>query len=98
MVYIVQSYWACFGLYPSSCMWKTKDRNVLETGSVSVFRWMEQEKPTQLGPLERVSLKHLTNPESYVPTDGQPASLSWNKSPIWGQIFFTCVTITVLFL
>jgi hypothetical protein len=19
-----QSYWACFGLYPSSCMWKTK--------------------------------------------------------------------------
>jgi hypothetical protein len=24
MVYVVQSYWACFGLYPSSCMWKTK--------------------------------------------------------------------------
>jgi hypothetical protein len=22
---IVQSYWACFGLYPSSCMWKTKN-------------------------------------------------------------------------
>jgi hypothetical protein len=22
MVYVVQSYWACFGLYPSSCMWK----------------------------------------------------------------------------
>jgi hypothetical protein len=21
MVYVVQSYWACFGLYPSSCMW-----------------------------------------------------------------------------
>jgi hypothetical protein len=26
MVYVVQSYWACFGLYPSSCMWKTMDR------------------------------------------------------------------------
>jgi hypothetical protein len=25
MVYVVQSYWACFGLYPSSCMWKTKN-------------------------------------------------------------------------
>jgi hypothetical protein len=24
-VYVVQSYWACFGLYPSSCMWKTKN-------------------------------------------------------------------------
>jgi hypothetical protein len=21
----IQSYWACFGLYPSSCMWKTKN-------------------------------------------------------------------------
>jgi hypothetical protein len=21
MVYVLQSYWACFGLYPSSCMW-----------------------------------------------------------------------------
>jgi hypothetical protein len=21
MVYVVQSYWVCFGLYPSSCMW-----------------------------------------------------------------------------
>jgi hypothetical protein len=25
IVYVVQSYWACFGLYPSSCMWKTKN-------------------------------------------------------------------------
>jgi hypothetical protein len=25
MVYVVQSYWACFGLYPSYCMWKTKN-------------------------------------------------------------------------
>jgi hypothetical protein len=25
MVYVVQSYWACFGLYPSSCIWKTKN-------------------------------------------------------------------------
>jgi hypothetical protein len=23
--FLVQSYWACFGLYPSSCMWKTKN-------------------------------------------------------------------------
>jgi hypothetical protein len=22
MVYVVQNYWAYFGLYPSSCMWK----------------------------------------------------------------------------
>jgi hypothetical protein len=29
--------------------------------------------------------------ESYVTTDGQPASLSWNKAPIWGlrpDLFF----------
>jgi hypothetical protein len=35
-----------------------KSHNVSETGSVSVFRWMGQDKPTQLGPLERASLNH----------------------------------------
>jgi hypothetical protein len=64
MVYVVQSYWACFGLYPSSCTWKTKDHNVSETGSVSVLRWMGQNKPTQLGPLERASLNHWSRTET----------------------------------
>jgi hypothetical protein len=32
-----------------------KSHNVSETESVSVFRWMGQDKPTQLGPLERAS-------------------------------------------
>jgi hypothetical protein len=39
MVYVVQSYWAYFGLYPSSGVWKTKDHNVSETGSVSETLW-----------------------------------------------------------
>jgi hypothetical protein len=30
-----------------------KYHNVSETGSVSVLRWKGQDKPTQLGPLER---------------------------------------------
>jgi hypothetical protein len=62
MVYVAQSYLACFGLYPSSCMWKTKYHNASETGSISVLMWMGQDKPTQLGPLERASLNHWTNP------------------------------------
>jgi hypothetical protein len=67
MLHLVQSYWACFGLHPSSCMWKTKYHNVSKTGSVSVLRWMGQDKPTQLGPLERASLNlynihHRQNP------------------------------------
>jgi hypothetical protein len=61
MVYVVQSYWACFVLHPSSYMWKTKKyHNVSETGSASVLRWMGQDNPTQLGPLERASLNHWT--------------------------------------
>jgi hypothetical protein len=36
----------------------TKDHNVSETGSVSFLRWMGQDRPTQLGPSERVSLNH----------------------------------------
>jgi hypothetical protein len=39
-----------------------KFHNVSETGSVSVLRWMGQENPTQLGPLERASLNHLFSP------------------------------------
>jgi hypothetical protein len=30
------------------------------------------------------SLVTTTESESYITTDGQPASLSWNKAPIWG--------------
>jgi hypothetical protein len=56
MVYAVQNYKVYFGLYPSSGIYKTKNHNVSETGSISVLRWMGQDRPTQLGPLERASL------------------------------------------
>jgi hypothetical protein len=38
--------------------------------------------------------------ESYVTTEGQPASLSSNKAPIWGlrPDLDYCLTVTVLFL
>jgi hypothetical protein len=42
----------------------------------------------------------LSESESYVPTDGQSASLTWNKAPIWGlrpDIYYF-LTITVLLL
>jgi hypothetical protein len=34
--------------------------------------------------------------KSYVTTDGQSASLSWNKAPIWGlrPDFYYCLTVT----
>jgi hypothetical protein len=37
----------------------TKDHNVSETWSVSVLRWMGQDRPTQLGPSERAGLQWL---------------------------------------
>jgi hypothetical protein len=58
MVYAVQNYKVYFGLYQSSGIYKTKNHNVSETGSVSVLRWMGQDRPTQLGPLERAGLNH----------------------------------------
>jgi hypothetical protein len=38
--------------------------------------------------------------ESYVTTDGQPASLSWNKAPIWGlrPDFYYCQTVAGLLM
>jgi hypothetical protein len=40
-----------------------------------------------------------SEPEPYVTTDSQSASLSWNKAPIWGlrSDINYCLTITVLF-
>jgi hypothetical protein len=57
MVYAVQNYKPYFGLHPSSGICKTK-HHVSETGSVSVLWWMVQDRPTQLGPLERASFNH----------------------------------------
>jgi hypothetical protein len=47
----------------------------------------------RLLPLESVS-------ESYVTTDGQPASLSWNKEPIWGlrPDLYYCLTVAGLLI
>jgi hypothetical protein len=36
---------------------------------------------------------YWTESESYVTTDGQPASLSWNKASIWGlrsDLYYLC--------
>jgi hypothetical protein len=52
----------CFGLNRSSSMWKSKDHNVSETGSVTVLRWKGQDKPTHLGPLERACLNNWQTP------------------------------------
>jgi hypothetical protein len=46
------------------------------------------------------SLISLAESESYVTTDGQPASLSWNKAPIWGlrpDIYY-CPTVAGLLI
>jgi hypothetical protein len=42
----------------------------------------------------------LFEPESYVMTDGQSASLSWNKAPIWGlrPDFYYWVTVAGLLM
>jgi hypothetical protein len=38
--------------------------------------------------------------ESYITTDSQPASLFWNKAPIWGlrPDFYYCQTVSGLFM
>jgi hypothetical protein len=56
----LQNYKFYFGLHPSSGIYKTKNHNVSETGSVSILRWMGQERPVQLGPLGRASPNHCT--------------------------------------
>jgi hypothetical protein len=79
-------------------------------GAPSLTRWricllyMLLASPAQcfLGPspFVLVTIFYCSESESYVITDSQSASLSWNKAPIWGlrpDINY-CLTITVLFL
>jgi hypothetical protein len=46
------------------------------------------------------SLQCRTESESYITTDGQSASLSWNKAPIWGSRpdFYHCQTVAGLLM
>jgi hypothetical protein len=57
----------------------TKDHNASETGSVSVLRWMGQDRPTQLGPSETASLNHWSQLSRSIlphpPEDGDRSSL-----------------------
>jgi hypothetical protein len=72
-------------------MWKTKKyHNVSETGSVSVLRWMGQDKPTQLGPLERASLnqnkpnssvQHTPSSESFQVYQGKAIPVRGREGP-----------------
>jgi hypothetical protein len=41
MVCAVQNYKVYFGLYPTSGIYKTKNHNISETGSVSVLRLLQ---------------------------------------------------------
>jgi hypothetical protein len=45
-------------------------------------------------------LPPFTESESYVTTDGQPASLSWNKAPFWGlrPAIYYCLTVAGLLI
>jgi hypothetical protein len=45
-------------------------------------------------------LSSLSQSQSYITTDGQSASLSWNKAPIWGlrPDFCYCQTVAGLFM
>jgi hypothetical protein len=43
---------------------------------------------------------NMSESESYFATDGQPASLSWNKAPFWGlrpDIYY-CLTVAAVLI
>jgi hypothetical protein len=59
--------------------------------------------PTKTDYSSKVSYKTVlvseSEPGSHFTTDGQSASLSWHKAPIWGlrPDLYYCLTVTVLF-
>jgi hypothetical protein len=64
---------------------------------------VEDQVPVFISPRNRVTLSlRLTHVWvlSYITTDGQSASLSWNKAPIWGlwPDFYYCLTTAVFYM
>jgi hypothetical protein len=56
--------------------------------------------PLWTAPLLQLNYSSESESESYVTTDGQSASLSWNKTPIWGlgPYFYYCQTAAGLLM
>jgi hypothetical protein len=63
---------------------------------IAGLRWRYSTSPPH-GIVSRIV--SLTS-ESYVTTDGQSASLSWNKEPFWGvrPDFYSCLTVAGLLI
>jgi hypothetical protein len=70
-----------------------KYHNVSETGSVSVLRWMGQDRPTQFGPLERASLNHWTSRSSWVGLSC-PIHLRTETDPVSETLWYFFVIYT----
>jgi hypothetical protein len=66
------------------------------------LRWRYSTPPPYVYEPERTSFNWLSESESdsYITTDGQSASLSWNKAPIWGlrPDFYYCQTVAGLLM
>jgi hypothetical protein len=75
-------------------------------GQIPVFISPPQEQggpviPPGTGfPFRRLLRLSVSESEPYVTTDGQSASLSWNKAPIWGLLpdFYYCQTVAVVLI
>jgi hypothetical protein len=51
-------------------------------------------------PASTRDMTSVSESESYVTTDGQSASLSWNKAPIWGLLpdLYYCLSVAGLLM
>jgi hypothetical protein len=70
------------------------------TSSASVVRWLALHSWT-LNSLTNELRLNESQSQSYVTTDGQPASLSWYKAPIWGlrpDLYYSYDNYGVFFL
>jgi hypothetical protein len=80
--------------------WLSKTRSI-PCWTTSVFPSTVTNGAHSLNCLElRLSVEWILKSESYVTTDGQSASLSWNKAPVWGlrSNFYYYMTVAGLLM
>jgi hypothetical protein len=89
-------------LYNTFYVWSrnSADSSLPQPGGPGPHIYIPQEQGHSVYPQALGFICHSSESESesYVTTDGQPASLSWNKAPIWGlrPDFNYCLTVAGL--
>jgi hypothetical protein len=95
--------YCCYNEHKNELLTETKTHS--QFSSLLCIRWSLSSRALDNGNssasvLSSPGVSFSSQSQSYVTTDGQSASLSWNKAPIWGlrQYLYYCQKVAVVLM